>query len=86
MTLMAVSDDELVIIFSPPLVTLLLAAERQQGRPLTERQVIDLRDDATCLRVPLAVAEAMEQERGYADLDPERCWDEWLAVRAELIP
>jgi hypothetical protein len=26
----------------------------------------------------------MEEERGYADIDPERCWEDWLIVRAKM--
>jgi hypothetical protein len=74
-------EDDLVIDFSPPLVAVLLAAERSKGGPLTEEEVLDLRDGATCIRVPRRLAEAVAEQRGYPDLDPERCWEQWRAVR-----
>lgn len=80
----AMTGDDLVLEFSPPLIALLLAAERSKGGPLTEEEVLDLRDGATCVRLPRSVAAAMADERGYADLDPERCWEQWQAVRTGL--
>ncbi len=77
-------EDDLVIDFSPPLIAVLLAAERSKGGPLTEEEVLDIRDGATCIRVPRRLAEATAEQRGYADLDPERCWEQWQAVRTEL--
>ncbi|WP_030155400.1 hypothetical protein [Glycomyces sp. NRRL B-16210] len=74
-------DDDLVLEFSPPLIALLLAAERSKGGPLTEEEVLDLRDGATCIRMPRSVAALMADQRGYADLDPERCWEQWQTVR-----
>ncbi len=77
-------EDDLVIDFSPPLIAVLLAAERSKGGPLTEEEVLDIRDGATCVRVPRTVAEAVAERRGYPDLDPERCWEQWRAVRTQL--
>jgi hypothetical protein len=34
--------------------------------------------------LPLSVAKNMEEERGYADIDPENCWSEWQTIRAEI--
>lgn len=76
--------DDLVIEFSPPLVAILLAAERSKGLPLTEDEVIDVRDNAACIRMPRTMSDAMAEQRGYADLDPERCWEQWHAVRTQL--
>lgn len=83
-TMATTSDDDLILVFVPPLVTLLLAAERSKGSPLTEEEVFDVRDGATCIRLRTSIAEAMADERGYADLDPERCWEQWQTVRAQL--
>jgi hypothetical protein len=77
-------EDDLVIDFSPPLIAVLLAAERSKGAALTEQEVLDIRDGATCVRVPRSVAEAIAERRGYPDLDPERCFEEWRVVRTEL--
>ena len=73
-----------MLSFSPPLVVLLLSAERAAGRPLTEAEVLEIRDGATCMAVPRSVADAMETSRGYPDIDPEDCWAQWQQVRADL--
>ncbi|MBB5850259.1 hypothetical protein ACFQ05_23900 [Amycolatopsis umgeniensis] len=78
-------EDDLVIEFVPSLIALLLAAERSKGSPLVEEEVFDIRDGATCIRTPRSLSEAMAEQRGYADLDPERCWEQWQAVRTELV-
>ncbi|AUI59537.1 hypothetical protein [Amycolatopsis sp. BJA-103] len=78
-------EDDLVIEFVPPLIALLLAAERSKGGPLTEEEVIEIRDGATCIRSPKSLSEAMAEQRGYTDLDPERCWEQWRSVRTELV-
>jgi hypothetical protein len=77
-------EDDLVIEFVPTLIAVLLAAERLKGDPLTEEEVLDIRDGATCIRSPKSLAEAMAEERGYRDLDPERCWEQWQAARTAL--
>ena len=77
-------EDDLVIDFSPPLIAVLLAAERSKGGPLTEDEVLDIRDRATCIRLPRSVADATAEQRGYPDLDPERCWEQWQTVRTEF--
>ena len=78
------TEEDLVIEFTPPLVALLLAAERAKGSPLTEDEAIDVRDNATCIRLRRSTSEAMAAERGYVDLDPERCFEEWQVVRTQL--
>lgn len=77
-------DDDLVITFVPPLIVLLLAAERSKGRPLTEDEVLDVRDNATAVVLSRSIAEASAQGRGYDDLDPEQCWEQWQEVRGQL--
>jgi hypothetical protein len=78
-------DDQLVSAFIPPLVAVLLAAERAAGRPLTESEVLEIRDGATCIAVRPAALAAMAAERGYDDLDPERAWEQWTDARRELL-
>lgn len=78
-------DEELVLAFIPALVAVLLAAEREAGRPLTEAEVLDIRDGATCIAVRPEAMAAMAAERGYDDLDPELVWEQWQEARRELI-
>lgn len=78
------ADRDLVLDFAPPLITLLLAAERSKGAPLTEEEVHAIRDEAACISVPRSMAEALAESRGYADLDPEACWEQWQVVRDQF--
>lgn len=75
------ADEALLIIPIPALVAVLLAAENRKGAPLTEAEVLEIRDGAVCMAVPAYAAEKMAEARGYADIDPERAWEEWQAFR-----
>jgi len=68
----------------PALVVLLLNKEQEKGSPLTEAEVIDVRDCAECVMVPRDTAARIADERGYDDIDPERAWEAWNAVRPSL--
>ena len=63
------SDDDLVPIFTPALVALLIRAEDLSGAPLTRNQVIAIRDNANCVMMPSAALTDLAKERGYADID-----------------
>ena len=76
------SDDDIVPVFIPALVALLTHAEELNGAPLTRNQVIAIRDNANCVMMPASVKTEIEAERGYPDIDPERCWEDWLIARA----
>jgi hypothetical protein len=77
--------DEIVIpVFMPPLVTILAHHERQKGSPLTEDEVLAIRGRSTVMMMLQSIAEQMAQKRGYRDIDPERCWQEWLERRQSL--
>jgi hypothetical protein len=80
------ADELLVPVFVPALVAVLQQAEADKGEPLTEEEVIAIRDNAVCITVRHSQALAMESKRGYPDLDPENVWEEWQAVRSELMP
>ena len=80
------TEDPVVPVFIPALVALLLRAEQLNGSPLTRNQVVAIKDNATCMSVRASVKAAMEEKRGYRDLDPERCWEEWLQFRAGTSP
>jgi hypothetical protein len=77
-------DEELTLVFTPPLVAVLLAAEREKGAPLTEAEVLAVRDDAVTMTVPASVLGQLQRSRGYTDLDPDDCWRQWRAVREQL--
>ena len=79
------SDEPLVAVPIPALIALLLHHERDKGEPLTQQEVESIRDSAVCMTMPRSVAEKMAQQRGYDDINPEHCWEEWQAVRDSLL-
>jgi hypothetical protein len=79
-----VTDERLVMIAMPALVSILLDRERAKGSPLTEAEVMALRDEAECVAVPRDVAARMAEQRGYDDIDLEKAWEGWLAIRPSL--
>ena len=78
------SENDLLPVFIPSLVALLIQAEELNGFPLTRNQVLAIRDNANCVMLPSSGKAEMEEERGYADIDPESCWEEWSIVRAKM--
>ncbi len=79
------SDPDLVPVPVPALVALLLHLETEKGAPLTEAEVLAARDGAVCMMMPLSVRDEMAASRGYDDIDPERAWAQWSAIRPSLI-
>jgi len=78
------SEEALVPVFIPPLVTILAQQERQKGSPLTEDEVLAIRGKSVVMMMRQSHAEQMAQKRGYRDVDPERCWEQWQQVRETL--
>lgn len=71
---------ELEPVFMPALRVMLEAVEAKNG-PLTQEQVLTLRDRSPCITMDRRDAQALERKRGYADLDPELAWEQWQALR-----
>jgi hypothetical protein len=80
------AEEPLVAVFVPPLVDVIRFAEDAKGEPLTEAEVAAIRDQAVCITMRQSHAQALESKRGYPDLDPENAWQEWQAIRSELMP
>ncbi|MBS6082705.1 MAG: hypothetical protein KIC49_16000 [Pseudomonas fluorescens] len=78
------STEPLCLVFVPALAAVLTAAESKKGAPLSEVEVCNIRDQATCIAVTFSIALAMEQERGYPDIVAEDCWNEWQRLRPSL--
>jgi hypothetical protein len=78
-------SDKLVIYPIPSLVSTLLNRERAKGSPLTEAEVIEIRDSCPSVAVPIDVVPKIDAGRGYKDIDPERCWEQWQEARKSLI-
>ena len=79
-----VQTSQLVPFFIPSLGATLLAVEEAKGSPLTEDEVIKIRDHSKCVLITDEIASEMEAERGYKDLSPEKCWIEYLELKAQL--
>lgn len=72
---------DLLPTFVPSLHAVLTALESKQGTPLTKRQVEAARDQGACIAMKPRDVQALERERGYADLNPELVWDQWHALQ-----
>jgi hypothetical protein len=77
-------SKDLVILPIPSLVATLLNREQEKGSPLSESEVIAIRDSCPSVAVPADVVEKIQAERGYQDIDPEHCWEQWQEVREKL--
>jgi len=75
------TNDELIPLFIPTLSAILMAAEEKKGAPLTEEEVLNIRDNSTTIMTPKSMIDKMAEKRGYHDIDPENCWNEWLLLR-----
>lgn len=75
-------------VFLNPLAMLLSAREREKGSPLTEAEVLAVRDGAACTSMPLSQAErfyaALDAQIPIPRLHPERLWEQWQAVREQV--
>jgi hypothetical protein len=69
------------IVFIPSLAALLTRAQQVNGAALTEKQVLAIRNAATVMVVDLDSARAMEENRGYADIDAADAWQSWLRLQ-----
>jgi hypothetical protein len=72
----------LVPTFVPSLQVLLTAAEAKVGRPLAQKEVEALRNEAPCIALEPRDAQHLERKRGYSDIEPELVWEQWALVRA----
>ncbi len=79
------SGNDTVLVFIPSLVAQLLRAEREKGAPLSEAEVLKIRDGSECVAMHPDDLPAMIEQRGYEDVDPERCWEEWQKARIALV-
>ncbi|WP_420137439.1 hypothetical protein [Sphingomonas sp.] len=79
------ADEDLVIMPMPSLVALLLSKEEEKGAPLMETEVLEIRDQADSVATPPDVVAKIAAARGYDDIDPERAWEEWMAIRPNLL-
>ena len=79
------AEEELIPVPVPALIAVLINKEKEKAAPLTEQEVITIRDNAACIMMPVSVVAQMEESRGYPDIDPEYVWEHWQEARVELI-
>jgi hypothetical protein len=77
--------ERLLIVPVPSLVATLLRAEKDKGSPLTESEVVAIRDKCPSIAMPVDVAAKVAEQRGYDDIDPENAWEAWQAIRPSLL-
>ncbi|MDK2634114.1 hypothetical protein QMZ93_12310 [Pantoea stewartii subsp. indologenes] len=68
----------MIILSIPSLISLLVSKAEEKGSPLTEEEVLSIRDNATAIVTDAEGVLAVSERRGYKDIDPEHCWEEWL--------
>jgi hypothetical protein len=78
------SDDPLIPVFMPSLLVLFAHDEVAKGSPLTRDEVVAIRDQAETVMLPRSKLIEIASRRGYEDIDPERAYEEWQLLRAEL--
>lgn len=74
---METTNDPLIPVFMPALIVLLENARTKKGSPLTKEEVLAIRDNGVCLMMKTSQAIQLDNRRGYSDLDPEICWEQW---------
>jgi len=78
------TQNGLIIVCVPSLVSVLARHEQEKGAPLTENEVLDIRNGAAAIALPADVAEGLDIKRGYKDIGFENCWEEWKQIRLTL--
>lgn len=74
---METTNDPLIPVFMPALIVLLENARTKKGSPLTKEEMLAIRDNGVCLMMKTSQAIQLDNRRGYSDLDPENCWEQW---------
>ncbi len=77
---------DLAVIFMPSLAALLAEAEHIKGSPLTQEEVIRIRDEALVVVAPADVVAATVQQRGFPEVDAAHAWESWQALRIAADP
>ncbi|WP_433578256.1 hypothetical protein [Nocardia brasiliensis] len=70
----------------PALNAVLLRREEDKGAALTEAELLDTRDNAVTVMLPLSMQRGLNQSRGYRDVDPDNLWQEWCAYKSGQGP
>ncbi|MFC9434540.1 hypothetical protein [Nocardia sp. NPDC057030] len=82
----ATDDDRVVPTPIPALIAVLIRMEEDKGAALTEAELLDARDNAAAMMMPLSMQRELNQSRGYRDIDPDNLWSEWCAYKSGQDP
>ena len=74
----------LVLWYVPSLKASLILHEKMKGAPLTEAEVLSIRDQAAAVLVSPEARQDLVKDRGYEDIDPADCWQQWQVFRVTL--
>lgn len=73
---------KLVPIFVPSLIAILLNGEEQKGECLTREEAEAIRDMSYSIMLPESMLDVIRDSRGYQDINPEKCWEEYMVLRS----
>lgn len=65
----------------PSLVSTLLKMENQKGESLSEVEVLEIRDNCTCVNMTEKQYQELCHERSYSGICPESYWEDWQIIR-----
>lgn len=80
------NHTDLIPVFIPSLVSVLMGRELDKGGPLTKREVIAIRDQSTTILLRMSEAVGLDTKRGYNDVNAASCWESWQKLRKKLKP
>ncbi len=73
---------KLVPIFVPSLIAILLNGEEVKGDCLTREEAEAIRDSSYSIMLPESMLDVIKENRGYKDINPENCWEEYMEIRS----
>ena len=77
-----------VKVYLNPLVMLLAGAEKLKGSPLTEAEVLKVKDTAVAVEMPASKAQifyaSLDSKVPVHRLNPDNIWREWQEAREHI--
>lgn len=75
------NPDNLQIVFSPSLRSILYRATEAKGAPLSKSEVERILAQVPAIAVTKEQAAALADARGYEDIDPTRAYENWAELQ-----
>ncbi len=72
---------KLVPVYVPSLIAILLNREELKGECLTREEAEAIRDNSYSIMLPESMLDVMKENRGYQDINPDNCWEEYMRIR-----